>query len=74
MNKNNSQLINFIFIVIGGGLLIYETTGERERNPWLLIIGLVLLMYGLYRATNWWVDTKDDENDDDKPKENKEIE
>lgn len=73
MNKNNSQFLNFIFITLGGALLIYQISGEEKENPYFLIIGLILLMYGLYRATNWWVETKDDPNDDDKPEKKNEI-
>lgn len=59
MNKDRSQLINAIFIIIGGVILIFQLAGE-DRSPYLLILGLVLLMFGLYRATNHWVYTKDD--------------
>ncbi|HET8754212.1 MAG TPA: hypothetical protein VFM59_07605 [Salinimicrobium sp.] len=70
MNKNSSQFLNFLFISLGGALLIYQLTGEEREDPYFLILGLVLLMFGLYRATNWWVETKDDPNDDDNSEEN----
>ena len=62
---NNSQLINTILIVIGGALLIYSISTEHV-SPYFKIIGLVIIMFGLYRATNYWVATKDDhtKNDD----------
>jgi len=59
MKKDRSQLINTILIVIGGVLLIFQLTGEN-REPYLLILGLVILMFGLYRATNHWSYTKND--------------
>lgn len=59
MYKDRSQLINAIFIFIGGALLVFQLAGG-EKNPYLLILGLVLLMFGLYRATNHWSYTKDD--------------
>ena len=59
MKKNNSQLINFILIALGGVLLLFEISGEKE-NVYFLVIGIILLMFGLYRATNHWVYTKDD--------------
>lgn len=71
MNKNNSQLINSLLIIIGGALLIFEISGSKE-NVYFLILGLVMLMFGLYRATNHWAVTKDDykneaeENSEDK--------
>lgn len=66
--KNNSQLVNFLLIAIGGVLLLFEISGEKD-NIYLLVIGIILLMFGLYRATNHWVYTKDDHkinNDEDK--------
>lgn len=59
MKKDRSQFINTILIVAGAILLIFQLARE-EREPYLLIIGLVLLMLGLYRATNHWSYTKDD--------------
>ena len=68
MRKDRSQLINAILIIIGGLLLILQISGEDE-NPYILIIGLVVLMFGLYRATNHWSYTKDDHK---KPREENE--
>lgn len=59
MKKTNSQVINTFLIVVGGGILLYEISGEKE-NVYVLIAGIIMLMLGLYRATNHWVDTKDD--------------
>lgn len=64
MKKDHSQFINTILIIIGGILLIFQLT-EEERNPYLLILGLVILMFGLYRATNHWSYTKDDYKNED---------
>ncbi len=63
MIKNNSQVINSTLIVLGGALLIYEIATEKE-NVYILIVGLVSLMLGLYRATNHWVVTKDDHKEE----------
>lgn len=63
MNKKYGQIINTVLIVIGGGLLIY-TISEEDKNRYLQILGLVIIMFGLYRATNHWVETKDDHEDD----------
>lgn len=70
MNKNNSQVVNTLLIVIGGGLLIFELAGDGKEHVYLLILGIVLLMFGLYRATNFWVYTKDDHKDDENDIEN----
>lgn len=65
MKKNNSQLINSILIILGGALLILEISGG-EKNVYVLIVGIILLMFGLYRATNHWVETKDDHLEENK--------
>lgn len=59
MRKDYSQLINTLLILGGGILLIFEISGD-DKNVYLLILGIVLLMLGLYRATNHWTITKDD--------------
>jgi len=53
--------------VLGGGLLIYAIAAEGA-HAYFKIIGLITIMLGLYRATNFWVETKDDH----KEEENKE--
>ncbi|WP_424493415.1 hypothetical protein [Salinimicrobium sp. GXAS 041] len=55
----NSQVINSLLIIIGGGLLVFQIA-IQEKNVYIMILGLVFLMFGLYRATNYWVETKDD--------------
>ena len=60
---NNSQVINTTLIVLGGALLLYSISAE-DVSPYFKIIGLVIIMLGLYRATNYWVATKDDHKDD----------
>lgn len=55
----NSQFINALLIGVGGILLLTEIIGKAD-NVIYLIVGLVLLMFGLYRATNHWAYTKDD--------------
>ncbi len=63
---NNSQVINTALIVIGGALLLYSISAE-DVSPYFKIIGLIIIMLGLYRATNYWVATKDDhENENEK--------
>ena len=59
MEKRNSQFINTILIVLGGGLLIYTIAAE-EPERYIQIFGFIIIMLGLYRATNHWVETKDD--------------
>lgn len=61
----NSQIINTVLIVIGGGCLLYAIAVENT-SPYIKIVGLVIIMFGLYRATNHWVATKDDYKNDEK--------
>lgn len=61
---NNSQVLNTILIVVGGGLLLYAIAAENA-HPYFKIIGLIIIMLGLYRATNFWVETKDDHKEDE---------
>lgn len=64
MKKPSAQFINSMLILVGGAILIFEISGE-ERNVYAMIIGLVLLMYGLFKATNFWVETKDDHKEEE---------
>lgn len=68
MNKTKSQLINTLLILCGGALLLFEISGDNN-NVYFLIAGLVLLMFGLYRATNHWVYTKDDHKEENDSEE-----
>lgn len=60
---NNSQVINTALIVIGGALLLYSISAD-DVSPYFKIVGLIIIMLGLYRATNYWVATKDDHQDE----------
>lgn len=60
---NNSQVLNSVLILIGGGCLIYAISVE-DVSPYFKIVGLIIMMFGLYRATNFWVATKDDHKDE----------
>jgi len=47
---NLSTIINIISIVIGGVIAIYAQA-EQEQNVYLLVGGIVLLMFGIYRTS-----------------------
>ncbi|MDT0650615.1 hypothetical protein [Autumnicola edwardsiae] len=64
MSNRNSQVVNTILIVVGGGLLIYTIAAENP-NQYFKIFGLIIIMIGLYRATNHWVATKDDHKEEE---------
>lgn len=69
MKKNNSQIINSLLIIVGGALLLFEISDSKE-NVYFLIAGIVFLMFGLYRATNHWVETRDDHEQGEESDEN----
>tara|TARA_R100000935_G_scaffold7082_1_gene15262 strand:- start:387 stop:650 length:264 start_codon:yes stop_codon:yes gene_type:complete len=63
MAKKNGQLINSILIIAGGAILIY-TIAVKDPMQYIQILGFIILMFGLYRATNYWVETKDDHKEE----------
>jgi membrane-bound ClpP family serine protease len=69
MKKINSQVLNTFLIVLGGAMLLFEISGDG-KNVYILILGIILLMFGLYRATNHWVYTKDDHKQENESDEN----
>lgn len=71
MEKRNSQAINTILIVLGGGLLIYSIAAENPER-YIQILGFIIIMLGLYRATNHWVETKDDHKETEETEEERE--
>ena len=65
MNPKYKQLLHFAMIFIGGGAILVEQSKEKDQNIYILIAGLVVLMYGLYKATTKWVsDNPRPEKDD----------
>ena len=59
MKENNSQILNTLVIIVGAVVLIYGMS-IADDSPYAKIIGLVILMFGLYRATKYWSSTKYD--------------
>jgi hypothetical protein len=47
---NISRLINLICVFAGGIIAIYAQAGEQQ-NTYLLMGGIVLLMFGVYRTS-----------------------
>ncbi|MDN3492127.1 hypothetical protein [Winogradskyella bathintestinalis] len=47
---NRSRIINLICIVFGG-LVAFYAQAEKENNTYLLIGGIVLLFFGIYRTS-----------------------
>lgn len=47
---NISRLINYLCILAGGAVAIYAQA-ETKQNTYLLMGGIVLLMFGIYRIS-----------------------
>ena len=47
---NISRSINFFCIVVGG-LIAFYANAQQEQNTYLLIGGIALLMFGIYRTS-----------------------
>ncbi|MDY2586873.1 hypothetical protein [Winogradskyella aquimaris] len=45
-----SRVINLIFIIGGGSVAVYAQAGEQQ-NTYVLIGGIILLMFGIYRTS-----------------------
>lgn len=60
------KYLNYIFIVIGAFVAIYAKAGAQQ-NQLVLILGIVLLMIGVYRISKTIPSRKDDEDDCNNP-------
>lgn len=47
---NISRLLNLICILVGGSIAIYAQAQEQQ-NTYILIGGIVLLVFGIYRTS-----------------------
>ena len=45
-----SRWLTFLFIIIGGAVALYAQA-ENQQNPYILILGILFLMVGLYRVS-----------------------
>lgn len=46
----NSKTFNFILILVGGIIALYAKADEKQE-VYLLLIGIMILMFGLYRLS-----------------------
>jgi len=56
----HSKVVAIILIIIGSFIAIYAKAGE-EQNIYVLIVGIVVLMLGLYRLSQG-IPSKDPDN------------
>ena len=47
---NISRTLNFICIVVGG-LIAFYAQAQEEQNTYILLGGIMLLMFGIYRTS-----------------------
>ncbi len=47
---NISRIVNLLVIIIGGAIALYAQA-EEKQDTYLLIGGIVLLMFGIYRTS-----------------------
>lgn len=50
IDMNISRLINYVCIIIGGVIAIYAQA-EEQQDTFLLVGGIVILMFGIYRTS-----------------------
>ena len=46
----NSRTFNFILILVGGIIALYANS-EEKQELYILLIGVMILMFGLYRLS-----------------------
>lgn len=52
MKLMNKKTLYFLFIFIGAGALLFRDYLEGEAQLILTIVALILMMFGLYKATS----------------------
>ena len=62
------KYLNYIFIVIGAFIATYAKSGT-DQNVYVLIVGIVLLMLGVYRVSKT-IPSRNEEEANDEYKEN----
>lgn len=58
-----TKYLDVFYIVVGAFIAIYAKA-EEQQNTIILIIGIVLLMYGLYRIASRLPSKNKEQNDD----------
>ncbi|SHI79187.1 hypothetical protein SAMN04488096_104295 [Mesonia phycicola] len=61
--STNKQLLATCLIVIGGVLLIYSMMYDTT-SVYIKVVGIIFLMFGLFRATRVWVDDNKKEEEE----------
>ncbi|MCX7547672.1 hypothetical protein OS188_06885 [Xanthomarina sp. F1114] len=61
---NYSKYLNYLLIVIGCIIAIYAQAGEKQ-DVVILILGIIILMFGLFRVSSGIPSKKDREKNQD---------
>ncbi|MFD2552297.1 hypothetical protein ACFSQP_10755 [Bizionia sediminis] len=71
MKKHN--YISYFLILLGGGLAIYGQSGA-EKNVLVLVLGIIVLMFGIFRISSHIPSKYEKELEREKTQENEEDE
>lgn len=52
MKAKYTTALYFIFVFLGGGILLIQDSLEGEKNIVITIIALVLMMFGMYKVSS----------------------
>ena len=67
----NKKTIYFILVILGVIILFYGRKTNETSSAYLSVLGLVILMFSLYKISTSWV--KKDKLDDEKDKSEEEL-
>lgn len=73
MNGRYTQFFNGILIFFGAILMAY-TFVVQDASVYVQIAGLIFLMFGAYRASQFWAVHKDDHLEEENEESKKETE
>ncbi len=65
------QVLSYVLIITGSALAIYGQSGEEEHVT-MLIIGIMILMFGLYRISSK-IPSKFDQDVEDKKQDTDDV-
>jgi sulfite exporter TauE/SafE len=58
----NSRTFNFVLILVGGLIALYADA-EEQQEVYILLIGIMILMFGLYRLSRGISNKAEDNNE-----------
>jgi hypothetical protein len=58
----NSRTFNFVLILVGGLIALYADA-EEQQEVYILLIGIMILMFGLYRLSRGISNKREDNNE-----------